>query len=158
MLSFRLSTLPSGTSILRYHTAGHILGLAVKQLKDTIGDVSEVKANHAPGMAFVEFRGLIAGEHKGVIQERVNALVQGNLAVKVDWWDEKMAEAHCAALPEGLSVPEDGNVRVVDIEGVGAYPCGGTHLPTTSDVGGIVVRKISRQKGVTKISYDITSP
>ena len=45
----------------RYHTAGHIIGLAVKSLSDTIGKVSELKANHAPGMAFVEFRGLISG-------------------------------------------------------------------------------------------------
>lgn len=142
----------------RYHTAGHILGLAVKQLKGKIGDVSEVKANHAPGMAFVEFRGLIAGEHKSDIQERVNELVQENLPVKFDWWGEQKAKTHCAALSEGFSMPDDGDVRVVDVEGVGAYPCGGTHLPTTADIGSIVVRRISRQNGVTKISYAIEGP
>ncbi|OJJ82840.1 putative alanine--tRNA ligase [Aspergillus glaucus CBS 516.65] len=142
----------------RYHTAGHILGITVKQLKGKIGDVSEVKANHAPGMAFVKFRGLIAGEHKSDIQERVNELVQENLPVKFNWWDEQKAKAHCAALSEGFSMPEDGDVRVVDVEGVGAYPCGGTHLPTTADIGSIVVRRISRQNGVTKISYAIEGP
>lgn len=140
----------------RYHTAGHILGLAVKQLKDIVGQVSEVKANHAPGMAFVEFRGLIAGEHKGAIQDKATELVQNNLPVNVDWWDMERAQLRCAALPEGFLVPDDGNIRVVDVEGVGAYPCGGTHLPSTKDVGSIIVRKISRQKGITKISYEIS--
>lgn len=140
----------------RYHTAGHILGLAVRELKDQVGDMSEVKANHAPGMAFVEFRGLMAGEHKGIIQEKVNELQQKNLAVEVDWWDKVQAKARCAALPEGFVVPEDGNIRVVAVESLGAYPCGGTHLPTTVDIGGIVVRKISRQKGISKISYEIS--
>ncbi|KAF4175371.1 hypothetical protein CNMCM8927_008608 [Aspergillus lentulus] len=140
----------------RYHTAGHVLGLAVRQLKDRIGSVSEVKANHAPGMACVEFRGLIAGEHKAIIQDTVNQLVQRNLSVNVDWWGEEKAKAQCVALPEGFAVPSDGNIRVVDIEGAGAYPCGGTHLPTTQDIGRIIVRKISRQKGITKVSYDVT--
>ncbi|KAI9927492.1 hypothetical protein ASPWEDRAFT_44845 [Aspergillus wentii DTO 134E9] len=140
----------------RYHTAGHILGLAVKQLRPQVGEVSEIKANHAPGMAFVEFRGLIGGEHKGIIQERATELVKRNLAVTVDWWNEEKAKSHCVALPEGFSVPDEGDIRVVDVEGAGAYPCGGTHLPGTCDIGGIVVRRISRQKGVTKISYEIT--
>ncbi|KZF24591.1 ThrRS/AlaRS common domain-containing protein [Xylona heveae TC161] len=145
----------------RYHTGGHILGLAVRQLQDQIGQpVSEIKANHAPGMAFVEFRGLIAGEHKAAIQERVSELVQRSLAVNVELWDEEQAKARCAALPEGFKLPIDGDgkvqVRVVDVDGVGAYPCGGTHLPTTRDIGGVVVRKISRSKGVSKVSYEIT--
>lgn len=84
--------------------------------------------------------------------------MQRNIPVNIDWWDEKKAKAHCAALPEGFSIPDDGNVRVVDVDGVGAYPYGGTHLPTTGDIGETVVRKISRQKDVTKISYAIASP
>lgn len=139
----------------RYHTAGHILGLAVKQLEDVVGTVSEVKANHAPGTAFVEFWGLIAGEHKAAIQEKASSLIQSNLEVKVDWWDVDTARSRGVALPEGTVETED-NIRVVDVVGAGAYACGGTHLPETRDIGGIVVRKISRQKGITKISYEIT--
>lgn len=78
--------------------------------------------------------------------------------MKVDWLGEEKAKARCAALPEGFAMPDDGDVRVVDVEGVGVYPFGGTHLPTTGDIGGILVRRISRQKGVTKISYAIEGP
>lgn len=138
----------------RYHTAGHIIGLAVKSLRERIGQVSELKANHAPGMAFVEFRGLIAGEHKDAIQEKSTEIANAGLAVKVEWWTEDVATER-QALPEGFVVPSDGNIRMVEIDGLGAYPCGGTHLPSTGDVGKIVVRKISRQKGATKISYEV---
>ncbi|OOF90929.1 hypothetical protein ASPCADRAFT_134659 [Aspergillus carbonarius ITEM 5010] len=139
----------------RYHTAGHIIGLAVKQLHATIGAVTELKANHAPGMAGVEFGGVIGGEHKGAIQERANELVRRNVPVKVHWWDEVKAKDFGAAFPEGFTMPDDGVIRVVDIEGVGAYPCGGTHLPMTLDVGEIVIRKITRKQGVSKVSYDV---
>ena len=50
----------------------------------------------------------------------------------------------------------DGKVRVVDIVGAGAYPCGGTHVPDTSYVGEMTVKNIKRQKGVSKISYAVT--
>ncbi|PWY78029.1 putative alanyl-tRNA synthetase [Aspergillus sclerotioniger CBS 115572] len=139
----------------RYHTAGHIVSLAVKQLHETIGTVTELKANHAPGMAFVEFGGLIGGEHKGAIQERANELMRRNVPVNIHWWDEAKAKDFGTAFPEGFTMPDDGVIRVVDIEGIGAYPCGGTHLPMTLDVGEIVVRKITRKQGFSKVSYDI---
>ncbi|OCL05613.1 ThrRS/AlaRS common domain-containing protein [Glonium stellatum] len=140
----------------RLHTAGHIIGLAVRQLADSIPNVTELKANHAPDSAFVEFKGLIDGQHKPTIQKKATDLVLQNLPVGVRWWDEEKMRAHCTAVPDAVSMPEDGLIRVVEVEGVGAYPCGGTHLPTTQDIGGIVVRRISRQKGITKISYSIT--
>ncbi|RAK98712.1 putative alanine--tRNA ligase [Aspergillus ibericus CBS 121593] len=139
----------------RYHTAGHIISIAVKQLHETIGPVSELKANHAPGMAFVEFRGLIGGEHKAAIQGRSNELVRRNLPVNVYWLDEAKAKESGVAFAEGFVMPDDGVLRVVDVEGIGAYPCGGTHLPMTLDIGEIVVRKITRKQGISKISYDI---
>lgn len=37
----------------------------------------------------------------------------------------------------------------------GSYPCGGTHVQSTKECGRIVVRNIKRQKGVTKVSYEV---
>jgi Ser-tRNA(Ala) deacylase AlaX len=58
---------------------------------------------------------------------------------------------------EGMPVLSgiDGMVRIVDIVGAGAYPCGGTHTPDTSFVGEIKIRTIKRQKGMSKISYEV---
>jgi Ser-tRNA(Ala) deacylase AlaX len=49
---------------------------------------------------------------------------------------------------------EDG-VRVVQIGEVGSYPCGGTHVSSLQACGRIVVRGIKRQKGVSKVSYEV---
>lgn len=117
--------------------------------------MSELKANHAPGSSFVEFQGLIVGEHKAAIQQKVAAMVEQRLPVHVHWWDEATVRTRCTAVPDALAPSDDCLVRVVEVEGVGAYPCGGTHLPTTYDVGEVVVRKISRQKGISKISYEV---
>ncbi|OIW26069.1 ThrRS/AlaRS common domain-containing protein [Coniochaeta ligniaria NRRL 30616] len=141
----------------RLHTAGHLIGLAVRGLESAIGAVTELKANHAPGSAWVEFGGSIAGEHRDAIQAAVDAMVASDLPVRVKWWDAQTVKdksmsglAGVADLPEGEHL-----FRVVEVEGLGAYPCGGTHLPTTGDVGRVVVRKISRGKGKSKVSYEV---
>lgn len=141
----------------RLHTAGHLVGLAVRALEGAVGAVTELKASHAPGQAWVEFGGSIAGEHRDAIQAKVDEMVAADLPVAVRWWDARTVAERCmsglagvAGLPEGEDL-----FRVVEVEGLGAYPCGGTHLPATGDVGKVVIRKISRGKGKSKVSYDV---
>jgi Ser-tRNA(Ala) deacylase AlaX len=141
----------------RLHTAGHLVGLAVRKLESVVGAVTELKANHAPGSAWVEFGGSIAGEHKDAIQAKVDEMVAANLPVTVKWWDaQTVREKSMSGLDGVADLPEGEDLfRVVEVEGLGAYPCGGTHLPTTRDVGKVVIRKISRAKGKSKVSYEV---
>jgi Ser-tRNA(Ala) deacylase AlaX len=44
---------------------------------------------------------------------------------------------------------------VVEMEGLGSYPCGGTHVTDCSKVGKIEVKKITRSKGVSRVSYRV---
>ena len=69
----------------RLHTAGHVLGFAVRLLSASIPGISESKALHAPGAAFVEFRGPTDRKHKDVIQAKVDELVQQALSVRINW-------------------------------------------------------------------------
>ncbi|KAI9740242.1 MAG: hypothetical protein M1834_004820 [Cirrosporium novae-zelandiae] len=137
----------------RIHTAGHLLGLAVRSLSQSMPDVTELKAQHYPGSAFVEFQGLIDGKHKGAIQAKTNELMQQATPVNVHFWNEKELKEKCVIVPDNVALPDGELMRAVEIEGAGAYPCGGTHFPNTSDVGPIQIRKISRQKGRSKVSY-----
>lgn len=141
----------------RIHTAGHIVGLAVRYLAESIPNVIELKAQHYPDSAFVEFRGLIEGKHKEAVQAQVDSFVQQTLPVKVYWWNQQELKEKCAVVPENVVIPDGGFVRAVDIEGAGAYPCGGTHVGDTSQVGKVELRRISRQKGVSKISYSVAN-
>lgn len=139
----------------RIHTGGHLVSLAVRQLAESIPDVSELKAQHYPDAAFVDFRGLIDGKHKESIQTKVNELIQRALLIEVCWLTETELRGKCAIVPEAVAIPEGELVRVVDIVGAGACPCGGTHVPDSSQVGKVLVKKISRSKGNSKISYSI---
>ena len=141
----------------RIHTAGHVLGLAAAALKEEgilPADVVDGKASHYPGAAFVEFAGLIAGDKKAAIQAKVDELVSRDLPVRIHYWDEDRARRECTGVLESFKQDDEG-VRVVEIGEAGSYPCGGTHVKSTKECGKIVVRNIKRQKGITKVSYEV---
>lgn len=146
----------------RLHTAGHVLGGAVRRtVGDKIPEFDELKASHFPGSASCEFQGSIGGEHKAAFQAKVDEFVKEGFPVKVEFW--KLADFE----REGLMrlVPEnhpmrngDGEavLRMVRIVGVDVYPCGGTHVETTDLCGDVTVKKISRSKGTSRVSYAIS--
>lgn len=141
----------------RIHTAGHVIGLAINQLAKEgklPSDLKDGKASHYPGAAFVEFTGLIQGTSKEAIQARVDAFVAQDLSVKIHFWTEPHARATCTGVLDSFKSDADG-VRVVEIGDVGSYPCGGTHVLSLKECGKIVVRGIKRQKGVSKVSYEV---
>ncbi|BCS17610.1 putative alanine--tRNA ligase [Aspergillus puulaauensis] len=141
----------------RLHTAGHIIGLAMRLLQRTLGNRKKIKANHFPGEACMEFEGLLYNEHKPVIQEKVNELVREQLPVRISWWDEDEVEKRKDELDmvEGREVSGMGRLRIAEIGDVDANPCGGTHVESTGLTGDITIRKISRQKGISKVSYEV---
>ena len=144
----------------RLHTAGHVLGGAVRRtVGDKVPNFDELKASHFPDSASCEFQGSIGGEHKEAFQVKVNEFVKEAFPVKVEFWKAADFER------EGLSrlIPEnhpmrnggDSVLRVVRIVGVDVYPCGGTHVETTELCGDVTVKKISRSKGNSRVSYSI---
>ncbi len=151
----------------RLHTGGHVVALAVRKhlLNGAVDDVShkdlvELGASHYPDSAYVNFQGTIEAAHKDAIQTQVDAFVDAALPVKVYFWSEEELRARCAAVPDAVAIQDrDGGLtRAVDIEGAGAYPCGGTHVKDTSLVGKVKVRKISRSKGCSRVSYTVEHP
>lgn len=152
----------------RVHTAGHLIGLAVRNLTAStpdLKDVTELKASHYPGACFVDFKGLISGDHKASIESTANSFVSSNLPIKIDWYAPDELKENGVITADGMPIiasGASGKVRVVDIVSAGpggsrgAYPCGGTHVPETGKVGKVVVRNIKRQKGNSKISYEVT--
>lgn len=169
----------------RYHTGGHVLGMATRSLSASATNppasttklfpvtdgsqilpaIEEVKASHQPGMASDEYKGLLQGEHKEALQARCDEIVRLNLPVRCHWWEADEIREKCSSVMDSiedmLEVAEDGEkkgkkvARVMDIEGLGSYPCGGTHVATTGEVGRVVIRNIKRSKGQSKVSYEI---
>ncbi|CAO2648241.1 Nn.00g075080.m01.CDS01 [Neocucurbitaria sp. VM-36] len=148
----------------RLHTAGHVLGLAISLLAQQATSqippsITDGKASHYPGSAFVECHGLIPSAAKGDIQAKVDELIAADLEVRIHFWSEERARRECmGGLLEGVKGDEvDGVrvVRVVEIGDRGRYACGGTHVRRLGECGKVVVRGVKRQKGVSKVSYEV---
>jgi alanyl-tRNA synthetase len=134
------------------HDAGHILASAVRRLG--IRGLREVKAQHYPGTAFIDFEGIIPGDKKEEIERTANEIVGDDRWIAVHWWTREELKEKSWTMPQDSSGQDD-LVRAVEIEGEGAYMCGGTHVKSTALVGKIRVRKIKRQQGVTRVSYEL---
>jgi Ser-tRNA(Ala) deacylase AlaX len=145
----------------RLHTAGHVLGAAVRHLLEhEVPNFDELKASHFPDSASCEFQGLIEGKHKDAIQKRVTEYVDRAMPVEIDFWDEDdfKREGLERLIPRGenVDIPKGEKFRVVKIVGAEVYPCGGTHVDSTDLCGKVGVKKISRQKGNSRVSYTVS--
>lgn len=142
----------------RLHTAGHVLGAAVRHLLEKeIPGFDELKASHFPDSAACEFQGAIEGKWKGPIQEKVDEYVKRAMPVEIDYWDEEdfRREGLERLIPDRSLAPPGEKFRVVKIVGAEVYPCGGTHVETTDLCGEAKVKKISRSKGTSRVSYTV---
>ncbi|KAI2641041.1 putative alanyl-tRNA synthetase [Xylaria nigripes] len=142
----------------RYHTAGHVLGAAVRHLlENEVANFDELKASHFPDSASCEFQGLIEGKWKDSIQARVDEYINKDMPVEVDFWDETDFKANGLErlIPDrkAMGMADDEKFRVVKIVGAEVYPCGGTHVDSTQHCGKTNVKKISRSKGISRVSY-----
>lgn len=142
----------------RLHTAGHVLGAAVRHMvENEVEGFDELKASHFPDSASCEFQGLIEGKWKEPIQGKVDEYIAAKMPVEIEWWDaEEFRKRGLERLiPDESLVPEGEKFRVVNIVGAEVYPCGGTHVDTTDLCGETKVRKISRSKGQSRVSYTV---
>ncbi|KAK5630478.1 hypothetical protein RRF57_006193 [Xylaria bambusicola] len=144
----------------RYHTAGHVLGGAVRHLLEKeVPGFDELKASHFPDSASCEFQGLIEGKWKDAIQARVDEYINKDMPVEIDFWDEDDFKANGLErlMPDrkAMGMADDEKFRVVKIIGCEAYPCGGTHVDSTQLCGKTNVKKISRSKGISRVSYTL---
>jgi Ser-tRNA(Ala) deacylase AlaX len=146
----------------RLHTAGHVLGGAVRHtVGDKVPNFDELKASHFPESASCEFQGSIGGEYKEAFQAKVDEFVKEAFPVKVEFWKaaDFEREGLSRLIPEGhpmLKGDDESVLRVVRIVGVDVYPCGGTHVESTDLCGDVTVKKISRSKGNSRVSYAIS--
>lgn len=143
----------------RLHTAGHVLGAAVRHLLEKeVPNFDELKASHFPDSAACEFQGSIEGKWKEAIQRKLDEYVAAKMPVQIEWWDEdNFRERGLGRLiPDRSLVPPGEKSRVVNIVGAEVYPCGGTHVDTTDLCGDVLVRKIARKSGNSRVSYAVS--
>lgn len=123
---------------MRVHTCLHLLSAVIVapvtggQVGDSYGRL-DFDLPEAPDAAEVE--------------ERLNALIVRDCAVRFRWISDAELDAH-PELVKTMSVKPPrglGRVRLVDVEGVDLQPCGGTHVARTGEIGAVRVARIDRK-------------
>jgi len=125
----------------RIHSAGHLIDLAIKNLKL---DWIPGKGFHYPEGSYVEYKvqndiQFDFENLKNLIQAEYNSLVSQNLQVKITLDATKSVKD----LPLGE----------ISFDGQSPCPCGGTHVSSTSELNGFEITKIKLKSGIVKVSY-----
>lgn len=141
-------------SLMRHHTATHIIVGAARQL---LGDhVWQAGAQKGVDRSRIDltFHRRITKEELREIERIANEVVMKGLPVKAEFMKREEAEAlYGLVLYQGGVVPGR-YIRVVDIAGWNAQACGGTHVTSTGEVGPIkIVRAYRIQDGVERIEF-----
>lgn len=144
----------------RYHTAGHVLGSAIRHLvSSSVPNFDETKASHFPSSAACEFAGLIESKWKDPIQQKLDEYIEADMPVEIGWWDESdfIANGMERLIPDraAMGMTKEEKFRVVTIVGAETYPCGGTHVDSTKSCGKTNVKKITRSKGTSRVGYTL---
>ena len=115
----------------RLHSAGHLIGLAGEG-----AGWHPIKAHHWPGEGRITFTATAPA-----IVPEASAL----LATIAGWQAEN--------LPRHLAY-EDG-LRQVKFGPLPAYPCGGTHVTSLSELGVVTITQVKIKKGQLIVSYTL---
>jgi alanyl-tRNA synthetase len=81
------------------------------------------------------------------IEQEVNRLAAENRSIAVEFEDASQAS--------GLRQASDrsGTLRIIVIDGIDRSACGGTHVSRTGEIGSILLRRVERTKGNTRIEF-----
>jgi alanyl-tRNA synthetase len=91
----------------------------------------------------------VSREQAEKAESLANRIIRENRAVAVRY------VAHKNIVEAGLRKPSErtGEIRVIDIAGYDRSACGGTHVGTTGEIGGILVTGIERAKKQTRVQF-----
>ena len=142
-------------SLSKIHTAGHMLDVAMLRLGSKL---LPTKGYHFPDSPYVEYAGTIPEEQRADyianLNTELSTLIAENHSIESHWVKGRKAVSDlCPQVPDYLDFNQD--IRIVTVADNLGCPCAGTHVRSTNEIKGIVVKKIKCKKGVTRISYSV---
>ena len=131
---------------MQQHTGQHILSSAFER----IGSYKTASFHLGEDSSSID----LDSDRLGVKQleeaeDAANQVVFENRAVRISF--RPAGEASRLELRKPTS--REGEVRLVEVEGFDLSACGGTHVSGTGAVGLILVRKVERMKGLTRVEF-----
>jgi len=142
-------------ALMKNHTTAHLMAEALRRATGTPLKIvgSAISADKARlDLAYEKSLGPLLPK----IEEGANSIVKENRAVEVKIMKRDEAEDYVKKFHENLETlpPQVANVRIVEIKGLHACACGGTHVKNTGEIGSVkVLKRRSKGKGVERIEF-----
>jgi len=137
----------------RLHSAGHVVDMAVTELK--LGWVPG-KGFHFPEGPYVEYKGSLEGldkENMKIELERLcNKFIQEERKTELRFMPKEEMSLFCHFVPD--YIPEGKPARVV-MYGDFGVPCGGTHVSNLMEIKSMTMRKIKQEGENIRVGYDV---
>ncbi len=128
---------------MQQHTGQHLLSAVVMEMfgARTVG--FHMSADYST----VDLSGALDPAQSAAAEERANAIAFENRPVTVSF-EESSADL-------GLRKPSEreGVLRIITIENLDRSACGGTHVRATGEIGPVLIRKIERAHGATRVEF-----
>jgi len=141
--------------LMRMHTAAHLLESAVEKVVGTaIVWGSGINVDDAR----LDFKARISSDQLPKIEEELNSLVEMDIPVVARFVGKEEAKAIMReyGLELGKQYLALEKLRLVEIKGIRADPCGGTHVSKTGEIGQIkLLGRKSKGAGITRIRFTV---
>ncbi len=140
--------------IMRMHTAAHIIGCVIKKMFNADFHGGAINID----ISYDDYTARIKRDDLPEIERRANEIVEAGLPHIVHWMPRDKAIEFLAKYNVALTQLHEGleTIRILEIKGLCAYPCGGTHVSNTKEVGRIkILKRESKGRGITRIRYTI---
>lgn len=147
-------------SLMRNHTAAHIMAEIVRRALnipvEIVGSGLEVDKARLDLALESSLRPMFQR-----IEDLANVIVKENRPVKIRIVDREEAEIYVKKFHESLkTLPANvSHVRIVEVNGLHACACGGTHVKSTAELGMIrILGRSSKGKGVERLEFKAQNP
>jgi len=138
--------------IMRLHTAGHVVDRAVS---DILGShIDTMGALHGPPRAYVEYKAEISEDQLIQIEGIANDILDDREVLIREVGPEEL-QNYIYGAPNLGRLPKASVYRIVEIKGINAIPCSGTHVSRTSEIGRIKLVGVERIDGGSRLYYDV---
>ena len=140
--------------LAQHHTATHVVNLAARRiLGNHINQAGAKKTCEKAHLDITHYK-TVSDEELKKIEDEANRVIEQDLKIKTGFFPRREAEDKFGmGIYQGGAVPGQ-SVRIVEIEGIDAEACGGTHLKTTSEVGNVKLEKSTKiQDGIVRLTY-----
>jgi phenylalanyl-tRNA synthetase alpha chain len=139
---------------MRWHTAGHIVDLAVKAV---IPDAKSIDGNHGIGKKLsITFTTPVPESSISAIQQKITAIIAEAAQITTEMVTKDEILKRGVQLP--FDLPSNKPLRLLTIGQYPAMPDGGTHLRTTQESWPTQLEKCTVDGEHTLVVYTVTAP